>query len=510
MRGDESAGLKLDNAENILLHYAAIIESSEDAIIGKTLDGIITSWNPGAKRIFGYSAEEVIGRPMLILFPPDRVSEEAGILKRISNGERVDHFETVRLRKDGTSIDVSVSISPIVDSNGVIIGASKIARDITQRKNTEEKLRRTEYRYKSTLDEMLEGCQIIDSDFRYVYINEAAAKQGKRTIDELLGHSMIEMYPGVESSQMFTALRRCMVDRKPHQMESEFFFPDGTTGWYSLSMAPVPEGIFVLSLDITAQKQLVKELNYRQETLEQLVKSRTSLLEDANKELEAFSYSVSHDLRAPLRHIDGFVELLNKSAAASLDETSLKYLEIISSSARTMGMLIDQLLAFSRQNKMEMKNTRFPVQVMVDDIVRSLEEEAQDRMIDWDIDAAVEVEADANMLRLVFVNLLSNAVKYTSTKEKPKIEVGNFERGDEMVFYVRDNGVGFDMKYVDKLFGVFQRLHRKEEFEGIGIGLANVRRIVHRHGGKTWAEGKVNEGATFYFSLPTAPMEQKS
>jgi len=268
-------------------------------------------------------------------------------------------------------------------------------------------------------------------------------------------------------------------------------------------MTPVPEGVFLLSLDITEQKRMMAELDDRRGTLEQLVKSRTSLLEEANKELEAFSYSVSHDLRAPLRHINGYVELLQKRSINVLDQKSQAYLDTISSSAKKMGDLIDELLAFSRQNKMELNRTKVEVQSIVSEVIASLEDETRGRSIDWNVEVPIEVEADPSMLHLVFVNLLSNAIKYTKTKDTARIAVGFRILDDEMTFFVRDNGVGFDMKYVDKLFGVFQRLHRQEEFQGIGIGLANVKRIISRHGGRTWAEGKVNEGATFYFTLPT-------
>lgn len=203
MRGDDSAGTKQDIVKDISLHYAAIIESSDDAIIGKTLDGVIISWNSGAERIFGYSAREAIGKPALMLFPEDRMNEETAILRQIALGKRVDSFETVRLRKDRMPIHVSVSISPIKDSSGRIVGASKIARDITERKNAEEKLRRAEDRYKSTLDQMLEGCQIIDFDYRYIYINNVAAEQGQKTKEELLGHTMMEMYPGLRAPRCF-------------------------------------------------------------------------------------------------------------------------------------------------------------------------------------------------------------------------------------------------------------------------------------------------------------------
>ena len=229
---------------------------------------------------------------------------------------------------------------------------------------------------------------------------------------------------------------------------------------------------------------------------------RTAQLEAANKELESFSYSVSHDLRAPLRHITGFAVLLQKKASSILDETNLQYLNTISESAKQMGNLIDDLLAFSRIGRSELKRGRVNLEYLVKEILKTLQEETKERDIAWKVGELPEVYCDHSMLRLVFVNLFSNAVKFTRPRAKAEIEVGCIPEKDEFIFFIRDNGVGFDPKYKDKLFGVFQRLHHQDEFEGTGIGLANVRRFIHRHGGRTWADGNVGIGATFYFSLP--------
>lgn len=251
---------------------------------------------------------------------------------------------------------------------------------------------------------------------------------------------------------------------------------------------------FLIHHDVTERRRVAKELQTRGE-----------LLQAANKELEAFSYSVSHDLRAPLRHIDGYAALLSKSAGEALSDKARRYLQTISDSAKQMGQLIDDLLVFSRMGRQDMLRTTVNLDQLVTTVLHDLRLDLQGRTISWTIQPLPNVLGDPAMLRQVFMNLISNAVKFTATRTNAEITIGATNRSlSEAEIFVRDNGVGFDMQYVDKLFGVFQRLHRNDEFEGTGIGLANVRRIIHRHGGRTWAEGALDQGATFYFSLPLA------
>jgi light-regulated signal transduction histidine kinase (bacteriophytochrome) len=233
------------------------------------------------------------------------------------------------------------------------------------------------------------------------------------------------------------------------------------------------------------------------------LRERTAQLESSNEELEAFSYSVSHDLRAPLRHIAGFAGMLREDIGPTLSAESLRHLTAISQSARQMGVLIDDLLSFSRLGRAALRKTAIDLDELVRETLGDFQAETKGRSIAWQIPPLPAVRADRALLRMVLVNLISNALKFTGARAAARIEIGHVPgAGGETVIFIRDNGAGFDPKYASKLFGVFQRMHSQEEFEGTGVGLANVRRIIHRHGGRAWAEGAVDGGATFYFSIP--------
>jgi signal transduction histidine kinase len=254
------------------------------------------------------------------------------------------------------------------------------------------------------------------------------------------------------------------------------------------------------------RKRTEEEIRTLNRDLEHRVAERTAQLVASNKELEAFSYSVSHDLRAPLRHIEGYVGMLRRATEGILPENAVRYLDTISSSSVEMGQLIDDLLAFSRMSAEEMHEAPVALDTLIEEVLRGLHLATRDRHIEWKIESLPHVIGDFAMLRQVFANLIDNAIKYTKGREVAEIEIGIAGVEDERrIFFIRDNGAGFDMRYAHKLFGVFHRLHNAEEFEGTGIGLATTRRIIERHGGRTWAEGVVDQGATFYFTLRSAP-----
>jgi PAS domain S-box-containing protein len=516
--------------DEVRAQLAAIVESTDAAIISQTPEGIITSWNHGAEKIFGYSAREAIGQPMLMLFPRERTGEEMGILARIGRGESIDHFESVRVRKDGKQIDISITISPIEDNQRRVIGVSQIARDIT-----ESKLEQVRLQFRALFEALPGSYLVLTLDLKIVAVSDAYLRATMTKREEILGCDLFEVFPdnpgepaasGV--SNLRASLDRVRQDAVADTMAIQKYDvrrPDGAfeERYWSPVNSPVlgasrqVEYIVHRVEDVTEfvrkkQQPSAGESGLRacMEQMEaeifrssQAVQLANQQLQATNAELESFSYSVSHDLRAPLRHIDGFAELLRKHAESTMDEKGRRYLKTISDSAKRMGRLIDELLVFSRMGRAELHAVELDHDALVAEVIRE-NGFKKNTAVDWRVASLPRVQADPVLLRQVWFNLIDNAVKYSAKSPSPRIEIGcrSGPAANEQEFFVRDNGAGFDMQYASKLFGVFQRLHSMAEFEGTGIGLANVRRIVQRHGGRTWAEGRVGEGAVFYFSLP--------
>ncbi len=497
------------HAEEARVRLAAIVESSDDAIIGKTLDGIITSWNRGAEKAFGYSPQEAIGKPMLMIIPPERAGEEPKILARIARGESVDHFETVRVRKDGKRIDISATISPLKDSSGKIIGASKIARDITEQKHAQEQLKaflKEIGDLKSALDEHA-IVAITDPQGKITYVNDKFCAISKYSREELIGQDHRLINSGFHSKEFIRDLWTTITHGKVWKGEIKNKAKDSSFYWVDTTIVPFlnddgkPRQYVAIRADITERKAAAVEVVQLNAELEQRVAQRTVELEAANKELEAFSYSISHDLRAPLRAVNGFAGIVLEDFSPQLPEEGKRYLERIRNGGQQMGELIDDLLAFSRLSRRPVSRQTIDNSKLVKIILDELKFVLANREVQFQMGQLPSCYADPALLKQVWVNLISNAVKYSRDKNPAIIEIGSKCENNEHVFFVRDNGAGFDMRYANKLFGVFQRLHRADEFEGTGVGLAIVQRIIHRHGGRIWADAKLNNGATFYFTL---------
>ncbi len=766
--------LELDRrkTDGMRSYLASIVDSSGDAIIGGDLDGAIISWNPGAEELYGYSAGEIMGHPVSILCPPDRREEPREILRRIMRGEKVDHFETERVRKDGLPIQVSLTVSPVRGPDGRINGASTIARDITERKRTEDALKASEALLRSVIDSSTDFIFAKDRELRIALCNRAYAQAlgkspaeicGKLDIDLGWDRELVEGDPaqgikgweeddraalrgetvhvgcepcnvgaeirffdtvrtpfrdargeiaglvGVnrditerriaeaarqESETAFRTLAEAVPqivwictpdglnvyfnqrwvdytgmsladsygrgwnrpfhpdDQQPawnawnhatgtgemYRTESRLRAADGSYRWFLMRGVPLrdaagqtvkwfgtctdiddmkraeetlyrlnaelrqasaynrslieasldplvtiapdgritdvnqaaeratgyarqaligtdfcvyfsnPEkaragyqrvfregwtqdyelelrhrdgsirpvvynasvyrneagetvGVFAAARDITKRKRVEEEIRELNAGLECRVAERTADLLAVNQELEAFNYSVSHDLRAPLRHIDAYSKILLEDCGAGRCGDGRQCVERIRAGARRMGRMVDELLELSHISRRVLSRQLTGLRSLAADAIEELKPEVQDREIEWRIGELPFLDCDPVLTRQVFANLMANAVKFTRDRKPAVIEVGQAMSGGQAVLFVRDNGVGFSMKYADKLFGVFQRLHSREEFEGTGVGLATVQRIVQKHGGRIWAEAELEKGATFYFTL---------
>jgi PAS domain S-box-containing protein len=486
--------------------FRGLLESAPDAMVIVNRTGQVQLVNAQTEKMFGYSREEIIGRPVEIMIPR-RLQADHRVHR--SDYSRAPHarsmgvgLELFGLRKDGTEFPVEVSLSPLGTGEGTLIVSA--IRDITDRKRAEELIKDTEAKLNLALESAQVGAWDLDLE------TDTAIRSTRH--DQIFGYSAPLPHWGAGE------FRKCVVAedlehvdscfaeamRTGHfSMECRIRWPDDTIHWISA------EGS--VSRDETGQpvrmRGVVTDITERREAELALIRQREELdrynsqLAAANKELEAFSYSVSHDLRAPLRHIDGFMRILKEEYGTTLPEEGHKYLDRVIHAANHMGQLVDDLINLARIGRKEFRLQLTNLNDIVRETISDLSLSTDGRRIEWKIAELPALPCDPGLLKLVFANLLSNAVKFTRTREQAVIEIGRSEWNGVTTIFVRDNGVGFDAKYADKLFGVFQRLHRQDEFEGTGVGLATVQRIIHRHSGVIWAESQLGKETTFYFTL---------
>ena len=467
--------------------------------------------NPAFEHISGYSLEELRNGQGLNAIHPDQRKLIAERINKRFGGEQVpDKYELHFINKSGEDRWAELSVTLIDYENqptGIVTGI-----DITERKKAEEQITYSESELRNIIDNLQDTYYRTDLEGRIIRSSKSAFELLGYTEEELLGSKLSDLYVDSQGREKFLQLMQ-QHSGVVKNYEAALRRKDGSHVWvstnahYYCDINGNIQGVEGTTRDITEIIHAREELEKHHLHLEELITERTLDLEAANRELESFCYSVSHDLRAPLRSIDGFSQILLEDYSPILDDVSKDYLQRVRSGAQRMGQLIDDLLKLSRVSSGGLKKETINLSQMAQEIADGLRQSNPERKAAIIIGPGLTCYGDKGLLRVVMENLFSNAWKYTQYKqEQTQIEFGQRNLDGTLVFFIKDNGAGFDMAYSNKLFGAFQRLHPAKDFEGSGIGLATVNRIVQRHGGKVWAEGEPDKGATFYFSLSGNPV----
>ena len=486
---------------------SAIIENSTAVIYVKSLQGQYLLVNRRFSELFHLSIDAILGKTDYDFFSKEQADAFRQMDVRTAAANHALTEEEKVPQDDGLHTYISVK-STLRDDMGKPYAIFGISTDITERKKVEEAILRAEANYREIFDNATDAIYVHEIDTgKIVEVNRRAAELTGYTKEELLSSDPNDFITGHPDYTLEKALNYIQKAATGKQQLFEWLGKkkDGSFNWFEVNLKKAnigeEERILAFFREINDRKKAQLEIQKLNESLEQKVTERTAQLESVNKELEAFSYSVSHDLRAPLRIIDGYTEMLVSDYQNELDEESKRMFTIITSNVRKMGQLIDDLLSLSQTGRKELVVFRTDMNRLVKSIIKD-QLSLVDQKISIKMEKLLPAECDSNLMQQVWSNLISNAIKYSGKQDKPVIRISSYKEGTEIIYAISDNGVGFDMKYAGQLFGVFQRLHKATEFEGTGVGLALVKRIVAKHGGRVWAESEAGKGATFFFSLP--------
>lgn len=488
--------------------FHAVIDGTADPIFVKNHEGRYVLVNSAAGVVFGRPATEVVGWNDRELLPIETAAVLMATDQRIMDSGRAETLEEAVPTPTGIQIYLSTK-TPWRNGEGRVIGVIGVARNISDRKQAENSLRDNYNLLHSVIDGVPDPLFVKDQSGRYILANQAAANVLGRSIGEMIGRDDFDLFPPQYAALYQELDRAIMASGETRALEEEVAQNDHQIGTYLTTKTPWRNvdgkviGLIGLTKNITDRKQTELQIQQLNETLEQRVRDRTAELTVANQELEAFSYSVSHDLRAPLRGIAGFSKVLGQRYADRIDEKGQHYLDRIQAGIARMNELIDDLLQLSRVTRSEMRRSQVNLSAIAQEIANSLSASEPDRSVEWRIAPDLIVNADERLMRVVLENLLSNAWKFTANCPNAQIELTSMMDCSETqpIYCVRDNGAGFEMAYADKLFKPFQRLHSTTEFSGTGVGLATVQRVIQRHQGRVWAIGTIDQGASFYFTL---------